>query len=343
MILTRHNVAVFLINHGLLDTRSLLDNVIAIRCHSQRNRGFSVLWPNGQGYYVKQHQPDAGPWEKRSSVAHEAAMLGRLSGQPAVPRLRCYDPERQALVLDWLTASQGADQRAMLGAVPDPQVAQQLGAALARLHRGLAAVPGEDLAGEPPWVIRLDRLYPLAGEDQSWGQARLVALVQALPECMGALAQLAAQWPRAQLIHGDMKWQNCRLQGERCVFIDWELADRGDSLWDLAGLCQSWLKHWIDHQTLGAEPADAARQAGQGFVPYQQALAQVWRGYAQTLEASPDPERWVALCGARLLQTLYEDLTGETHLSAAHTLLLQLARNLLVAPQGAARQWRVAA
>ena len=341
MILTRHNTAVFLINHGLLDIRSLLDQVIAIRSHSQRNRGFSVCWPDGRGYYIKQHQPDAGPWEKRSSVAHEAAMLERLAGLAGVPSLRFYEPLRQALVLDWLASSEGAEARAMVGGVPDLAVAQGLGGSLARLHQGLVGIASDDLAGDPPWIIRIDRLYPLAGEDQSWGQAHLVAQVQAMGECMAALATLAAHWPRAQLIHGDMKWQNCRLRGHDCIFIDWELADRGDPLWDMAGLCQSWLKDWIDRQATQPDAAETTRQAASGFVPYQRALARLWQGYCQALEANPDPERLIALCGARLLQTLYEDLAGEAQLSASHILLLQLARNLLVAPRDAARQWLV--
>lgn len=335
MILTRHNTALFLINNGLLDMGSLLANALAIRSHSQRNRGFSVLWPDGRGYYVKQHQPDAGPWEKRSSVAHEADMLQRLAGRPGVPTLRFYDAWRQALVVDWLASTCSADERAVVAGLPDISVAQVIGRALARLHQDLTGVPVQDLAGNPPWIIRLDRLYPVAGEDQSFGQAHLVALVQSLGECMGALAQLAADWPREQLIHGDMKWQNCRLHGELCVFIDWEMADRGDPLWDLAGLCQSWLKDWIDRQLPASDAREATWQASQGFVPYQRALAHLWRGYCQALEATPEAERLLMLCGARLLQTLYEDLAGELDLGAGHTLLLQLARNLLVAPQTA--------
>ncbi|MGE7990088.1 phosphotransferase family protein [Pseudomonas sp. NPDC089554] len=341
MILTRHNTAVFLVNHGLLDTRSLIEHTLAIRSHSQRNRGFSVTWPNGQGYYVKQHRPDAGPWERRSSVAHEAQVLGRLSERDelhdCVPTLRYYDAHRQALVVDWLSDTQAVHEVAIRAEGPDLLVASQLGQALARLHQGLAAIPCDELAGQVPWVIRLDRLYPFAGEDQSWGQARLVALVHAQEECMTALDALASTWPRTQLIHGDMKWQNCLLRGEQCIFIDWELADCGDPLWDLAGLMQSWLKRWIDDQHQGASADYAVAQAARGFIAYQQVLAQVWHHYRVVRQASA--ERLMALCGARLLQTLYEDLADEPELGAAHILLLQLARNLLVAPQHAAQQW----
>lgn len=341
MILTRHNTAAFLINNKLLDTRSLMEGAIVIRSHSQRNRGFSITWANGQGFYIKQHRPDAGPWEKRSSVAHEAEVLQRLNEQNAlhdcVPALHFYDTHRQALVLDWLVTFRAVDQVAINASGPDLQVANQLGQALAQLHLGLSDVACDDLPGQVPWAIRLDRLYPLAGEDQSWGQARLVAMIQSQKECMAALRALADTWPRTQLIHGDMKWQNCLLQGEQCVFIDWEMADRGDPLWDLAGLCQSWLKHWMDHQPRMASGSDAVTQAAQDFIPYKQALAQLWCSYL--VDQEPSAERLMALCGARLLQTLYEDLAGETGLSTGHILLLQLARNLLVAPQQAAQQW----
>jgi aminoglycoside phosphotransferase (APT) family kinase protein len=274
-------------------------------------------------------------------VAHEAQVLQRLNEQPGlhdcVPTLRFYDAYRQALVVDWLTPAQGAHAVATTEEGPDLLVARQLGEALAHLHQGLAGVACDDLPGQVPWVIRLDRLYPLAGEDQSWGQARLVALVQSRQECMAALETLAATWPASQLIHGDMKWQNCLLQGEHCVFIDWEMADRGDPLWDLAGLYQSWLKDWMDRLPWVVEGRDAVDQAAHDFTPYQRALAQVWRGYHPVQVASG--ERLMRLCGARLLQTLYEDLADEAELGATHTLLLQLARNLLVAPHVAAHQW----
>ncbi len=345
MILTRHNTAIFLVNNGLLDTRSLIEQPIAIRSHSQRNRGFSVTWPDGRGYYVKQHRPDAGPWEKRSSVGHEAEVLQRLNEKTGlhncVPTLRYYDAHCQALVVDWLIAVRDVHKVAISAEGPDLQVARQLGQTLAHLHQGLSGIACDDLPGKVPWVIRLDRLYPLAGEDQSWGQARLVALVQSQKECMAALGALADTWPRTQLIHGDMKWQNCLLQDEHCMFIDWEMADRGDPLWDLAGLCQSWLKNWMDRQPRMDSGSAAVAQAAQDFTPYQQALARLWRSYRAAQE--PSAERLMALCGARLLQTLYEDLAGETSLSATHILLLQLARNLLVAPQRAAQQWLEAA
>ncbi len=348
MILTRHNTLLFLLNHGLLSMQDLVEHPLAVRSHSQRNRGFSVTWPNGQGYYVKQHQPDAGPWEPQSSVANEARILQWL-GHPEhaladVPAWRLFDAHRQALVTDWQPDALPCADVAMVNEQVDPDAAAMLGTALARLHAGLLGTgqsdgDGQTFSGEPPWVLHFHRLHPLAGEDQSWAQARLVALIGQQQDILPLLAALAADWPTEQLIHGDMKWQNCLVRSAaaddtRCVFIDWEMAGLGDPLWDLAGLAQSWLKAWLDGVPVepGDDEADLAARGAASFAPFRQALGRLWQAY---LEASPgvSQTRFVALCGARLIQTLYEENDGESELSPAHLLLLQLAHNLLQDPE----------
>lgn len=357
MILSRHNTLLFLLNHGLLTVRDLVTQSIAVRSHSQRNRGFSVTWPNGHGYYVKQHQPDAGPWEPHSTVACEAHLLQRFSHTSAiqtwVPQLRYYDAPRQALVIDWLPHATPCQQAVLVNDLPDPTAAYGLGRALAQLHRALADLAldngkGLAISAQPPWPLTFHKLHPLVSEDQSWGQAQLVALVQQQQDVMAALADLAANWPTSQLIHGDMKWQNCLVTGdftdpnpaEPCMFIDWEMAGLGDPLWDLAGLAQSYLKDWLDRLSIfnsDTRPEQAVQQSSKSLPPYQAALHQLWRAYLNHSLTSVSVERFMALCGARLIQTLYEDNTDEAMLNPAHTLLLQLARNLLLQPSNGAQ------
>lgn len=351
MILTRHNTLLFLLNHGLISMQDVVEHSLAVRSHAQRNRGFSVTWPNGQGYYVKQHQPDAGPWESRSSVVNEARVLQALhrsgSSPTPIPALRLFDAPRQALVTDWQPDALPCADLAITDDGIDAAVAAALGGALARLHANLAEAGAVDAAGEafpgdPPWVLQFHRLHPLAGEDQSWAQARLVALIGQQGDLLPLLGALAADWPSGQLIHGDMKWQNCLMLTAPdgsidCVFIDWEMAGLGDPLWDLAGLAQSWLKVWTDGIPVG--PDDSAQALASlgaaSFAPYQAALGALWQAYTGG-RPGLSRARFAALCGARLIQTLYEENDGEAELIPVHLMLLQLAQNLLQQPaQGA--------
>lgn len=351
MILTRHNTLLFLLNHGLLSVQDLVEHSLTVRSHAQRNRGFSVTWHNGQGYYVKQNQPDAGPWESHSSVVNEARILQSLhrAGGPSalVPQLRLFDAERQALVTDWEPDALPCAELAIPDGQVDPDVAAALGTALADLHVRLASADREDASGQafssdPPWVLQFHRLHPLAGEDQSWAQARLVALIGQQEDILPSLGALAADWPTEQLIHGDMKWQNCLMRAAPdgatdCVFIDWEMAGLGDPLWDLAGLAQSWLKTWLDGVSADSadNEADLAARGAAGFSPFQQALGALWQAYLAECPGVSQT-RFAALCGARLIQTLYEENDGEVDLSPAHLMLLQLARNLLQRPEDGA-------
>ncbi|WP_158544969.1 phosphotransferase family protein [Dyella monticola] len=348
MILTRHNTLLFLLNHRLISAQDLVEHALIVRSHTQRNRGFSVTWHNGQGYYVKQHQPDAGPWESHSSVVNEARILQALqrggSSPTPIPALRLFDAQRQALVMDWQPDAVPCADLAIVDGQIDPTVAAMLGTALAGLHAYLASAGhtdshGQAFSNDPPWVLQFHRLHPLAGEDQSWAQARLVALIGQQEDILPALAALAANWPIGQLIHGDMKWQNCLMRAAtdgatNCVFIDWEMAALGDPLWDLAGLAQSWLKTWLDGVPVDAVDSqqDLASRGAASFAPFQQALSALWQAY---LAERPGVSRthFVALCGARLIQTLYEENDGEINLLPAHLMLLQLARNLLLQPE----------
>ncbi|RQB64015.1 hypothetical protein IPC436_26500 [Pseudomonas aeruginosa] len=347
VILTRHNTLLFLLNHRLLSIQDLVEHCISVRNRSQRNRGFSVTWRNGQGYYVKQHQPDAGPWEACSSVVNEARVLGLLDGIPGTPALRLFDPQRQALVLDWQIHPVSCAERALRDGLPCVDTAALLGGALAKLHGRLATLGrmdgnGRPFSAEPPWVLSFRRLHPLAGEDQSWAQARLVALIGEQGDILPALTALAGAWPTGQLIHGDMKWQNCLLRATEteeppCVFIDWEMAALGDPLWDLAGLAQSWLKAWLDALEIlpGDDQQALTARGAEAFAVYRPALAALWNAYLSG-HSDSSPVRFAALCGARLVQTLYEDCADEEHLSSVHLLLLQLASNLLHRPAEAA-------
>ncbi|MGQ7248926.1 phosphotransferase family protein [Halomonas sp. V046] len=352
MILTRHNALMFLVSQGLLSLEDLVRHPLAVRQHSQRNRGFSVTWPNGQGYFIKQHRPDAGPWEPRSSVVNEADVLTRLSQDAScrrrVPALRLFDRHRQALVIDWQDATEACASVVALDDPDEPAAAALLGRELAALHRDLAPLDDADGSGQrfsrqPPWVLRFDRLHPLAGDDQSWAQAKLVAMIGQHRDILDALAALARDWPHQQLIHGDMKWQNClirrvRLADADCVFIDWEMAGLGDPLWDLAGLAQSWLKAWSDAlpQAPGAGAEALSRSAAARLAPAQAALRSLWQAYTA---AHPriDRTRFIALCGARLIQTLYEESADDADPPPSQLVLLQLAQNLLHHPdQGGA-------
>lgn len=348
MILTRHNTLLFLLNHGLISTQDLVEHSLTIRSHTQRNRGFSVTWRNGQGYYVKQHQPDTGPWESHSSVATEARTLQSLRDalrpSPPIPAFRLFDPQTQALVTDWQPDALPCADLAMTDGQVDVAVAAMLGTALADLHLRLAGAGRTDSHGlafssDPPWVLQFHRLHPLAGEDQSWAQARLVALIGQQNDMLPLLGALAADWPTQQLIHGDMKWQNVLMHADSdgatdCIFIDWEMAALGDPLWDLAGLTQSWLKTWLDG--VPVDPAgneeDFAASGAASFAPFRQALGALWQAYlAQCPGVSQ--ARFAAMCGARLIQTLYEENDGEVDLLPRHLMLLQLARNLLQRPE----------
>jgi len=346
LVLTRYNTPLFLMNAGLLTSKTLIEHVVEVRSHTHRNRGFSVTWAQTRGFYVKQHMPDEGLWDSDSSVANEAQILGLIEDitelEGDVPRLRYFDASSQTLVTDWMPGMLPCENLARSSAQEHLTVAEHLGDALAHLHAGLARVRANDefaFSDQSPWILRLRNLLPVVTADQSWGQAELVRIVQSEQAIMTALAELELGWPRHCLIHGDMKWQNCLLPAEpahatdACVFIDWEMAALGDPLWDLAGMAQSYLRDWMNEFSDGPTQSsgDVVQRAAAAFPPHRDALHKLWSGYA-SVDRTALPSRLAALLAARLLQTLYEDIAGEPEIAPQQMIVLQFACNVLSDP-----------
>ena len=355
VILTRYNTVVFLVSAGLLSIGDLIERNIEVRCLSRRHGGFSVLWEGNRGFYVKQHKAPAGRQTLGSPVSIEAALLKQFrcysSIRERVPQLRVFDASLQALVIDWI--SDARPFNAGLYSAKACDAARLLGQDLAVLHHGLKTHHAALSADLPsfsvhPWPLYLTQWHSFSDKTNSPAQAEWVAHLRGQTDLMAVLERLADHWPKEQLIHGDMKWQNCLIPASHtsdsgpvsCRFVDWSSAGLGDPLWDVAGLVQSWIKAWlnnVDIDTCGP-PYRVATFDVEAFLPCRRLLSAFWQAYCADAHTERRRARLVELLGARLLQTLFEDAAEEAQTTPAQTLLLHFARFLLMAPEDGAVQ-----
>ena len=127
-------------------------------------------------------------------------------------------------------------------------------------------------------------------------------------------------------------------------FIDWEMADFGDPLWDVAAIFQEYLNRWLQSMPAspGAPLADLVRQARHPLEEIQPAIRAFWQGYQEGRRlagesACPTLERAVGYAAARLIQSAYESLKDAERISTRAVRMAQLARNILASRGEAVR------
>lgn len=348
MILDAANVVDYLVGSGLCGAEPRPGERWRGVDHSRRNRNFSVVGPDGRGFFVKQLRVVEA--ESLLMLQREATLYWLVANRecfaplaPLVPPSHGYDARQAILVLGHCEAAARTSPATMAAA---------LGATLARLH-GLdvercAAAAGQTFPRQPPGILTAHRGGPL----RRWlgeGQRRLVRRFAARPACSAGLDRLAASWGQRALIHGDLRRDNLlprggsatardRATGRRqgMLLIDWELVDVGDPCWDLGSALEIFLRPKpVDGSAAGesAEVHDVSMASDPG-----RSLAVLWDVYRKAAlvaeaERSEMLLRAVRFAGARLLQSALEAQQLERQPTAAATRLLELGHDLLAEPE----------
>lgn len=339
----------------------------------RRNKNFKVLHQDGSGVFVKQAR-DQSP-TARATLEREALFYRALAQRPALQRLSTFCPcfvawDAHAGVLTVELLCGGRSWQDLQGSRAEPAAewARAVGGAVAELHSAAAAALAAGtlsqlpaLPGSPPWILSFGD-WSVRSPALNGAHAQLLAQVQATPVLLQGLRQMRQQWLRSSLIHGDMKWDNVVLSdldrpAPPVRLVDWELVDVGDPAWDLAGLLQSFVVHWLGRfpdlagrslaQLCAADPALAELHAAVG------ALLSAYR--AETLGTSllaldatnallgrgcsPGASAWRAfvervtrLMAARLLQTVYELEATSQHLSPRGAVVTALCGAIISQP-----------
>jgi Ser/Thr protein kinase RdoA (MazF antagonist) len=341
-MLEQSDIAHYLLSLGLVKPRDVLEEGLTVVDASRRNCVFLATTSAGPTYVVKQAGPRTAP-----TLAHEAAVLRELQRSElagAVPAVLVHEPEAARLVLS--TPGGGRDWSEHHGRFPRLP-ARILGRVLAILHRrggvGAAALPP---GVERMWGLSLPEPSHDLLLDLSAGAQNLVARLQASDAICGRLQELRQEVRDDALVHGDLRWDNClsapapgARRRTRVLLVDWELAGAGPAGFDIGSVLAEYLCAWVGSIPI-VEPADPGRLAGRARYPLprmQPAMQAFWSAYAGTGGPRPTLRRVVELGAVRVLQTAVEHAQGRAAASAHVVTLMQVAGNMLLDPDGAAR------
>lgn len=331
----------YLLERGLLSPRELLDQGITVTDASRSHRVSLVSVGQGGGFAIKQGDPllegSMAEIERERLVYRLAA--SRSTARTTLPA--CVDCEQPGvLVLELLSpGSTVLAHHHALGTLP-ADVAEAIGRALGEWHGEFDA---SDLAAFPatvPWV------FDVLDSDSHgfpWHDPAMAAMLGALPHperFRAGLGSARRRWRRECLIHGDLRWDNCLIDGAEVGspavrLIDWEMADLGDPAWDLGGILQDYLAPAALAET------DASTR--------HRAAAALWRAYAAAVggvvgaAARTLLERSIAFAGVRMVQTSLEWAHRDGPQSPAIAPVLETSLAALEASDALARELLAAA
>ena len=357
MILSPENLVYYLLERGLVTRESVVNGCVEISEIPRRNRNFKIKQRGGSGYFLKQVRQ----WDPETvrTLRVEAQCYELVSEQAAfadiakiVPRFCFYDERRSVLITELLDGAETITEHHFRNDAFPIDVAEQLGMAFGSYHRKAAAGPPAGLDAmfqrRPAWALSLHDMPAHGSPGLSGGIHQMIGMIRQFPEFGAELEKLRTGWREDALIHGDIKWENCILcpgsNGHvRLKIVDWEMADWGDSCWDVAGILSAYLSFWV--QSLPghnmANPDIMVAQARFPVERMQPAMRAFWHTYtdcrAVTGQAVRDLlRRTVLYTGARTVQTAFEMLQASPQANSGTVLLLQLSMNVLANPEQAA-------
>ena len=351
-----HDAVRFLLDRGLLTAEDVVSGHLSVEDAIGRNDNLLIRSCTGRSYAFK-HAADGDPGARM--LALEAAVYEHASGPgaspalaalgPFVPRFALFDRSEAVLVTHLAHDTRELWELDVPGDAL-PAIGSALGVALAACHaiRG-EAIPEPLRERQPPWILGLHRQDPSILRDAWPAHLEVISLVQANDATCATFDRLQGGWTRDRLIHGDVKLSNMLVRttsemdtSPSVILLDWETASLGEPAWDVGSVFQLVLWHALhsvfntDEEMPAADPRNAFDER---LALYRPEMHRFWNAYRASAEGDMVPalERTTEWCGARLIQSAYEEASGLEHPSLFCLSLLQLGVNLLADPRAAAR------
>jgi len=355
-MLTQAHVPRYLCERHLISPRCIVGSDFVVAEASCRNRNFKALSRTGPSYFLKQ---GVGA-EATATVAHEARVYRFLNESPEadgflrfLPDFVQYDAQQKVLILESLCDAQDLrDYLYQRGRFPI-SVAAELGNVLSYLHRitasCIAMARGFGLEERLPWILSIHRPGLSLFHQSSGASLAMIQIIQNSGNMPLLLDELRAAWRTNALTHNDIKWDNCLViprripcTGSRLKVIDWELANLGDSRWDVGAVIGGYLSSWVLSIPVSGQgsPEQFLHLARYPLERIQRAFQSFWRAYVSGMNLTPVESAEHILhamkyAAARLLQTAFEQTQHAPNLGGHIICILQLSLNILEMPEEA--------
>lgn len=254
MRLTKKNITFYLLDKGFLNPKAFLSGDYILTQSMSRNSIFKIQHQNSTGVFVKQliNQDVTNSYLMQKDATshyliHESGLYKETSSY--IPKYYGYDPNHHILVTEFFVDTGNIHEETFAKKELSQHYAKQMAKILSSYHFDITKEVDHQsslqfFGGQIPWILNLGNI----GDTDSNGMNNVVLQeIRKHKQLSQKIDKVASTWEITSLIHGDIKWMNFIVMPDKkdVKLIDWEIADLGDPLWDVAGVFQSYLSSWV--------------------------------------------------------------------------------------------------
>ena len=327
MRLTSDNLHTFLLDKGFLEAKSIVEGDYTVVQTQSRNVIFKVFRNEAPSLFVKQ----LNSFDPSSTyiLQKDATCLWLIKHEKAfaevskfVPEYFGYDPEHQVLVTECIDGAENLDQFRRRNGALKKGIIKKLAEVLSSYHfESKNILDGSKSASffphQVPWVLNIIELATdsnLIVQQNSPINSPVIQAVLTNSEFRKLVEPIKSNWQYVSLINGDIKYMNFLVSGEQpeIKIIDWEFADLGDPLWDVAGVLQCFISYFfLLDQVNNTQSSKSDAIVMDDLKPVSKRFEQFWKFYTKPGKISKkrfyrDFKKAVEFCAVRMIQTAFE-------------------------------------
>jgi thiamine kinase-like enzyme len=358
MLLTEHNIFYYLLDKGMIDTTPVLNGEFTVHRIDSRNNNFLINRDfDHHCFFIKQVKAlDAEKIETMKVEATAYMLAGNDVQYKALkdflPAYHYYDAGSHVLITGQVKDALSVYDYYLQVSDFNSSLPQSIADILSSFHKTIN--PAQQNTGfqyfrkQMPWVFTIanNPAPNFSGNAQSADQ-QVMQMIQKNQEFVQLLSQVPALWQPVSLIHNDAKFNNFLAgydhEKKKINFvklIDWELADIGDPLWDVASVMQNYLTLWLTTDLPEQQNSYMKKIALEQVQP---CLQKFWQQYVLQMKWTA-PQAQAALikvaqfCALKLIHTCFETTPYTSTLQPVTVKMLQMSLNMLRSPADAAKQ-----
>lgn len=359
MLLTEHNIFYYLLDKGMITAEPVINGEFSVRRNDSRNNNFIINREyEHSSFFVKQVK--ANDTEKIETMKVEATaywLAGNDTHYSALknflPEYFYYDPLHHILIMEQVKSGLSVYDFYLQFNDFDNLLPGQIADLLVSFHKTVSTASSQPTPGfqyfrkQLPWVFTIanNPAANFSGAAQSADQ-QIMQLIFKNPEFVQLIQKAAAEWRPVSLVHNDAKFNNFLIgyEAEKKSFqfiklIDWELADIGDPLWDVASVMQNYLTLWLNTDLPATQQNEYIKKISLDQV--QPCLQQFWQQYVfqmkwPAMHAKTALIKATCFCALKLMHTCFETTPFTRTLQPLTVKMLQMSLNILRSPEDAA-------
>jgi serine/threonine protein kinase len=360
---TVENIHQQLLKLGLITKDALLNGDYEATTVNRRNKNITITTNKRQNYFIKQTDPANA--ENAKTLKNEILFYSQIDEHlpeltDCVPELEYGSADDLLLILKYLPSIPlwRHYKREATNEIPSATL-ESIGRLLGQLHATLSAIHLRSLAefeflgSEHPFIFKLLTPHPSILQWASSGAVKFIERLQAQKGIDRHWQDANEHWEVNAIIHGDIKLDNFIIDEQlgangsggqkRIKVVDWEMAQFGDTAWDIAGVLNDFIFWWAITMPDDMPPEEMIKHAKFPLANIKPGVNAFWDGYAAASKFSADVlgrqlEKAVLFAGLRIIQTSFEISSRFDAMPPIALLLFNIGTSVLNNPQRACEQ-----